>query len=433
MNKWNWVLLALIAVLIVPNIFFLLQVWSVERHYRSTIEKIQPSEPGKEGDLARTEKDIRTVDDGSRPDDPLAAKELNELGLNELRRKYASFMNFRKRAWVGCQIGNVRTDETKESSLDPGGEQVPLQLVSLRVTTPKPEDPDEAQPVFNLQGTVYLIAEPNFGADNSDFGADNSEEPDPGAKREPSQFLGSFTVQNPGANSPTLELVSSEVFTDDEIDLLSRNADRRIPVTVYTSLPLSRDADFLLPQKVELPKEPGAEGPADENGDASGADSDADAESLLGEDVDAVGDADADTESPGNEERKDFAVLLPRAYRMRAQLHREIEDRKANITTLQQALEDCEKDKEALGKEMEIEKKRIAAMKHQAEELEAKFGEIEGLISEIKEKIAQTQHQNDVYAAEITSIHQDVANLINEAANRAAENVPQSAESGQPN
>ncbi|HBT75933.1 MAG TPA: hypothetical protein DEB39_03210 [Planctomycetaceae bacterium] len=365
MSRWNWVLLTLIIILVFPNIYFLLQATSVENFYRPKIEEITPSPSnkakGETGSLEKTEKDIRHLREGDSPEKPLAAKTIEESGIDDLRAKLRNILNTRRQAWFGCTLANVTEDgEEVQPSLDQGGEQQPLPLLTLRVNAKRPESEDEPQDLFDIEGIVYLFAE---------------REEKAGA------YLGSFTVVNPTPESNFLTLVSAEVLSEEEVELIRQSAGPNVSISVYSALPVGRDLSFYEP------------------------------------------DASGDAKEEGSGKYRDYSVLLASAYRGRYEYQRAIRTVEENIETLEEALNDAEKERQFWDEEQELERKRITAMKVQADEVQTKVGEIDALIGDIEDKIEKTQYLNEKLVAEIAEIQQETARQINQHADSAAEAV----------
>jgi len=379
MNIWNTVFLVLILLLAVVGVFFAGQEMKIQKEWRQGIA-------GLEKKIPETEKKAEDLLAGSAPTKKTDEKTFAEMGLEELKAKLQMMVFERKKAWFGCQPGNINAEGTALAAQPLGGDKPataadklrPVTLVEVKLVISEPKnDNGEVQPPDGLAGIVYLFDE---GPKRDD---------DEGPKRSSGSFLGRFTVKSIDKTQVGYQVTlnAANELNENEVEQIKKSS--KSTWAVYLAVPMDRH-DGIFDRVTE-------EG----------------LETLIPKEV------QKEFANPDRQLR-DFDELLTAAFQRRVQLQLDIESANSQIAKLNQSLEISNKEQDSLRLDIELAKKQVAEMEVQRKAVADKLSELDATISDIKEKTEFEQKRNEWFVSKIAEYQLKVAEIIEKKADEAA-------------
>ena len=371
MNIWNTVFLVVILLLAMVGAFFAGQELKIQNEWRRGIVSLEQKVP-------ETEKRAEDLLAGSAPTKKTDEKAFDEMGLEELKAKLQMMVFERKKAWFGCQPGNVNAEGATLTPRQLGGDKdptpadrlKPLVLVEakLMITEPK-NDNDEVISPDGLAGIVYLF--------------------DEGPERVGGSFLGRFTVKQVDKTQVGYQvtLISANELNENEVDLIKKS--NRSTWAVYLAVPMDRH-DGIFDRVVE-------------------------------DELEALIPNREIREEFKNPKRQlwDFDVLLTAAFQRRVQLQLDIDSANRQIASLNESLTTSNAEQDSLRQDIELAKKQVAEMEVQRKAVAEKLEELDATIGDIREKTEFEQKRNEWFVSKIAEYQLKVAELIEQRAEDA--------------
>jgi len=372
MNIWNTVFLVLILLLAVAGVFVAGREMKTQGESRQRIHTL------KEKDIPQMEKDIQDLKAGTAPTKKTGEKEPKEMSPEELKAKLQLMISERKKAWFGCQPGNINPEGEALSPQQLGGDKPatppdkfnPLMLVEVKLTITEPKNTaGEVLPPDGLEGIVYLFDEGQEGGSGS--------------------FLGRFMVKGvaKATDGYQVTLVSANQLIASEVDQIKKSV--KSTWAVYLVVPMDRhDGIFDRLSSEEL-------------------------EALI---------PDKETrklfESPDRQLR-DFDLLLTAAYQRRVQLQIDIDTANRDIADLKRSNDTSLAEKASLIKDKELTTERKTAMERQRLTVEDQLNKLNTTINGIKDDIEFERQRNEWFISKIAEYQLKVAQLIEQKAEEA--------------
>ena len=393
MNIWNKVFLALIFLLAVVGVFFAGQEMKIQREWRKSIAVFEGTDKVK-GKIAETEKKVEDLLAGSAPTKKIDEKTLSEMGLEELKAKLQMMVFERKKAWFGCQPGNVNATASEVPVLPLGGDKPetpkdklrPIMLAEVKLTITEPKnDNGEVLPPDGLTGIVYLFEE------------GQAREGEPEHIRVGGSFLGRFTVKSVEKNQVTL--LSANELNENEVEQIKKST--RSTWAVYLAVPTDRHDgifDKMTPEELET--------------------------LIPNKEIRKIFE-NPDRADPDKQQLQDFDLLLTAAYQRRVLLQLDMDTSNRQIAKLNESLAISNKEQDSLRQDIALAKKQVAEMDVQRKAVAEKLEELDATINDMKEKTEFEQKRNEWYVSKIAEYQLKVAELIDRKAEKAAMEIQQ--------
>ncbi len=373
MNIWNIVFFVLILLLSVVGIFFAGQEMKIQNDWRKSIA-------AHEKKIVETEKKLVDVKEGTAPTKKTSEKSYAEMSLTEMTSKVQNLIFERKKAWFGCQPGNLNVEGQTLTAQQLGGDKPatpaeelkPVQLVEVKVMITEPKDDKGAVlPPEGLSGIVYLF--------------------DEGPERHGGSFLGRFTVKGIDKTQVGYQvtLIAANELLENEVQAIQKSL--RSTWAMYSVVPVDRH-----------------EGVFDK---------------LPADELEALVPQREIRKMFENPDRplKDYDYLLSTEFQRRVELQLNIDLAKKRIEELNAALQKSNEEQEALRKDIDLEKKRVAAMEVQRKAVQDKVNETEATNKTMRDNIALEQQRNDWFVAKIAEYQLKATELIEQKAEAAAQ------------